>query len=70
MPEEKIQKLKKELNLLDYRDVMKITGWGRDRVRLLMSKKDFPLIKVGRTKQVTIEGLKEYLSHRTVLKEE
>lgn len=39
---------------LDCCDIMKITGLGRDNVRAMMSKKDFPKINVGKRRIVSI----------------
>jgi len=41
---------------LDCSDIMEITGLGRDNVRLMMSKKDFPRISIGKRKLVSIAG--------------
>ena len=38
----------------DCADIIKITGLGRDNVRDLMSRKDFPLMKVGKRKIVSV----------------
>lgn len=39
---------------LDCEDIMKITGLGRDNVRAMMSKNDFPKIKVGKRRIVSL----------------
>ncbi|MFA6867471.1 MAG: hypothetical protein WCR54_08180 [Clostridia bacterium] len=39
---------------LDCADIIKITGLGRDNVRDLMSRKDFPIMKVGKRKIVSV----------------
>lgn len=39
---------------LDCADIIKITGLGRDNVRDLMNAKDFPLIKVGKRKIISV----------------
>lgn len=41
---------------LDCADIMKITGLGRDNVRTIMNRKDFPLINVGKRKIVSVVG--------------
>lgn len=64
--EEEIQQFKKELKLLDVSDVMKITGWAEATVRAIMQEDDFPVIKIGKKNQVSLDGLKEYLKHRRV----
>ena len=46
------EKYKKDY--LDCADIIKITGLGRDNVRDLMSRKDFPLMKVGKRKIVSV----------------
>lgn len=37
-------------------DIMKITGLGRDNVRTIMSKTNFPTVKVGRRIVVSVSG--------------
>jgi hypothetical protein len=39
---------------LDCADIVKITGLGRDNVRDLMNRKDFPLMTVGKRKIVSV----------------
>lgn len=39
---------------LDCADIVKITGLGRDNVRDLMNRKDFPTLKVGKRKIVSV----------------
>jgi len=39
---------------LDCADIIKITGLGRDNVRDLMNRKDFPVMKVGKRKIVSV----------------
>lgn len=39
---------------LDYSDIMKITGLGRDNVRAIMTKIDFPKIRVGKRRIVSV----------------
>jgi len=39
---------------LDCNDIMKITGFGRDTVRDMMSKQDFPKFKAGKRKVVSL----------------
>ncbi len=39
---------------LDCADIMKITGLGRDNVRAMMSKIDFPKIKIGKRRIVSV----------------
>ena len=46
------EKYKKEY--LDCSDIMEITGLGRDNVTRMMSKKDFPKMKVGRRRIVSV----------------
>jgi|LGVF01.2.fsa_nt_gb predicted DNA-binding transcriptional regulator AlpA len=46
------EKFKKEY--LDCKDLMQITGLGRDNVRSMMAKKDFPKINVGRRRIVSV----------------
>jgi len=41
---------------LDCADIIKITGLGRDNVRDLMNRKDFPIMKVGKRKIVSVVG--------------
>lgn len=41
---------------LSFADIMKITGLGKDNVRYLMNQKDFPVIKVGKRKLVSVVG--------------
>lgn len=67
MPEEKLQKMKEDLHLLNVQEVSYITGWSDSTVRDVMNdEKDFPVIKIGRENQVSFEGLKEWLTHRRV----
>ncbi|MEG1752218.1 MAG: DNA-binding protein [Clostridia bacterium] len=47
---------KYEKDYLDCADIMKITGLGRDNVRSLMNRKDFPIIKVGKRRIVSVVG--------------
>ena len=53
-----IKRLSEKYNkeYLDCSDIMEITGLGRDIVREMMSKKDFPKIKVGKRRIVSIAG--------------
>ena len=39
---------------LDCEDIMKLTGLGRDNVRLLMRSRRFPVVKVGKRQVVSI----------------
>ena len=39
---------------LDCKDLMQITGLGRDNVRQMMNRKDFPLMRVGKRQVVSI----------------
>ena len=39
---------------LDCNDLMTITGLGRDNVRTMMARQDFPLMRVGNRKVVSI----------------
>ena len=41
-------------DFLDYQDLMKITGLGRDNVRTLLRSKDFPTTKVGKRQVVSL----------------
>ena len=66
MPEERIEKMKEELKLLDISDVMQLTGWGEATVREVMSEDEFPVVKIGKNNQVSFDALKEYLSHRRI----
>lgn len=68
MSNEEIAKNKDELVLLNIKDVMRITGWGKKAVIKLMAQEDFPLIKIGKKNQVSFESLKEYLSCRRDLR--
>lgn len=38
----------------DCADIIKITGLGRDNVRDLMNRKDFPIMKVGKRRIVSV----------------
>jgi predicted DNA-binding transcriptional regulator AlpA len=39
---------------LDCKDLIKITGLGKDNVRHMMNKKSFPLMKIGKRQVVSI----------------
>ena len=39
---------------LDCSDIMKITGLGRDNVRAMMTKMDFPKIRIGKRRIVSV----------------
>lgn len=39
---------------LDCSDIMKITGLGRDNVRAMMTKIDFPKIRIGKRRIVSV----------------
>ncbi len=41
---------------LDCSDIMKITGLGKDNVRTIMNRKDFPTMKIGKRKIVSVIG--------------
>jgi len=41
---------------LDCADIMKITGLGRDNVRSIMMKSNFPTVKIGRRIVVSVSG--------------
>ncbi len=41
---------------LDCSDIMKITGLGKDNVRTIMNRKDFPTMKIGMRKIVSVIG--------------
>lgn len=41
---------------LDCGDIMKITGLGKDNVRTIMNRKDFPIMKIGKRKIVSVIG--------------
>lgn len=66
MSGEKIEQMKADLNLLNVKDVMDLTGWGETTVREIMAEDDFPTIKIGKSNQVSFDALKEYLNHRRI----
>lgn len=66
MADERVEKMKQELNLLTIEDVMGLTGWGESTVRNLMEDEEFPTIKIGKPNQVSFEAFKEYLMHRRI----
>lgn len=66
MADERVEKMKQELNLLTIEDMMSLTGWGESTVRNLMEDEDFPTIKIGKPNQVSFEAFKEYLMHRRI----
>ena len=39
---------------LDCKDLIQITGLGRDNVRQMMNKRDFPLMRIGKRQVVSI----------------
>ena len=39
---------------MEFADIVKITGLGRDNVRNLMSRKDFPVTRVGKRRIVSV----------------
>ena len=41
-------------DFLDIKDIMQITGLGRDKVREIMNSKEFPASKYGKKKTVSI----------------
>lgn len=41
---------------LDYSDIMKITGLGRDNARAIMSNIDFPKIKISKRRIVSVSA--------------
>ena len=45
---------KYQKDYLDVKDVMQITGLGRDKVREIMNSKSFPAAKYGKKKTVSI----------------
>jgi hypothetical protein len=45
---------KYEKDYFDCADIIKITGLGRDNVRDLMNRKDFPIMKVGKRRIVSV----------------
>lgn len=47
-----IEKFNKEY--LDCKDLMNITGLGRDNIRAMMARKDFPKTNIGRRKIVSV----------------
>jgi predicted DNA-binding transcriptional regulator AlpA len=49
-----VEKFKKEY--LDCKDLMQITGLGRDNVRAMMAKNNFPKINVGRRIIVSVSA--------------
>ena len=67
MPEEKLQEMKQELKLLNVEETSQVTGWGIEKIRQLMNEDDeFPVIKIGKSNQVSFEALKEYIRHRRI----
>lgn len=48
--------LKYNKEYLDCADIMQITGLGRDNVRAMMSRKDFPKMSVGKRKIVSLSS--------------
>ena len=52
----KTERLTQKLNkdYLDCNDLMLITGLGRDNVRTMMARQDFPLMRVGNLNVVSI----------------
>ncbi len=51
-----VERLSKKYNkdYLELKDIMEITGLGRDKVREILNSKDFPLSTYGHKKTVTI----------------
>ncbi len=49
-------------DFLDYEDIMKITGLGRDNVRSLLRSKDFPTTKVGKRQVVSVLNFVTWLT--------
>ncbi len=43
-------------DFLDCEDLIKITNLGRDNVRAMMHRRDFPLLKIGRRNVVNISS--------------
>jgi hypothetical protein len=48
-------------DFFDYKDLMKITGLGRDNVRSLMNSTGFPITRVGNRKVVSIINFAKWL---------
>ena len=54
--------LKYGKDFLDYDDLIKITGLGRDNVRNLMRSKNFPTTKVGKRQVVSVLNFVTWLT--------
>lgn len=60
--------VKNEITLLSVEDIEKITGWARATVMKVMSRPDFPVLKIGKENQVLVDAFKEYLMERRDLR--
>ena len=49
-------------DFLDCEDLIKITGLGRDNVRMLLRSKDFPTTKVGKRQVVSVLNFVTWLT--------
>lgn len=59
------QIIEKKIILLTIQDVIKITGWSEQTTRRLFTHDEqFPTIKIGKSYQVEVEALKEYLQKK------
>ena len=56
-------------DFLDYEDIMKITGLGRDNVRALLRSKDFPTTKVGKRQVVSVLNFVTWLTLKNNVRE-
>ena len=54
--------LKYSKDFLDCEDLVKITGLGRDNVRSLLRRKDFPTTKVGKRQVVSVLNFVTWLT--------
>lgn len=55
------EKYKKEY--LDCADIMEITGLGRDNIRAMMARADFPKTQIGKRRIVSIAGFVAWQMH-------
>lgn len=56
-------------DFLDCEDIMKITGLGRDNVRILLRSKDFPTTKVGKRQVVSVLNFVTWLTLKNNVRE-
>ncbi len=56
-----------EIKLLSIKDVMELTGWCKSTTRNFFNLPGFPVISVGKEKQVEVGALKEFLRKGIVL---